>query len=286
MGTLCLIQLRISILMIILAVFTFFYKKNMWKDHFSKNKYLYLTWFFTFIPVFGSNSIETRTIFFTECIALIVTVDLLLPYLNKYDKGTIICCNVATLLVYGFVLKYTIKNYQNYKYILQQLKNPNASIISVPQITELNNKFLNSYIREPIKFGPFENAQGFVQNNIHIKCMKILHHKKTLYLLPEDIVVHIYKNDLQKNHFIYNKNKEMIIVKQRSDKKISSVSFKLNTEDISSLPFYKRFLTYKGNIYSTTKEYFETFSFQGENYLFICCPTNNIKRRIQKVIYH
>ena len=286
MGTLCLIQLRISILMIILAVFTFFYKKNMWKDHFSKNKYLYLTWFFTFIPVFGSNSIETRTIFFTECIALIVTVDLLLPYLNKYDKGTIICCNVATLLVYGFVLKYTIKNYQNYKYILQQLKNPNASIISVPQITELNNKFLNSYIREPIKFGPFENAQGFVQNNTHIKCMKILHHKKTLYLLPEDIVVHIYKNDLQKNHFIYNKNKEMIIVKQRSDKKISSVSFKLNTEDISSLPFYKRFLTYKGNIYSTTKEYFETFSFQGENYLFICCPTNNIKRRIQKVIYH
>lgn len=166
-----------------------------------------------------------------------------MPYLNKYGKGTIICCNVATLLVYGFVLKYTIKNYQNYKYILQQLKNPNASIISVPQITELNNKFLNSYSREPIKFGPFENAQGFVQNNTHIKCMKILHHKKTLYLLPEDIVVHIYKNDLQKNHFIYNKNKEMIIVKQRSDKKISSVSFKLNTEDISSLPFYKRFLT-------------------------------------------
>ena len=285
MGTICLMQLRISILMIILAVFTFCYKKYIWKDHLCKYKYLYLTWIFSFIPVFGSNTTETRTIFFTECIALIIAVDLLLPYLNKYGKGTIICCNIATLLVYSFVLKYTIKNYQNYKYILQQLENPATTIISVPQISELNNKFLNSYIREPIKFGPFENAQGFVQNNTHIKCMKILYQKKALYLLPEDIVAHMYKNDLKNNHFAYNKNKEMILVKQKNNKKINSVTFKLNTENISSLPFNKRFLAYKGNTYSTTKEYFETMPFRGENYLFICCPTNNIKRRIQKVIY-
>ena len=69
----------------------------------------------------------------------------------------------------------------------------------------------------------------------------------------------------------------MILVKQKNNKKINSVTFKLNTENISSLPFYKRFLAYKGNTYSTTKEYFETMPFRGENYLFICCPTNNIK---------
>lgn len=76
---------------------------------------------------------------------------------------------------------------------------------------------MNSYIREPIKFGPFENAQGFVQNNTHIKCMKILYHKKALYLLPEDIVAHIYKNDLKitispiikiKKWFLLNKKQQ------------------------------------------------------------------------------
>lgn len=45
----------------------------------------------------------------------------------------------------------------------------------------------------------------------------------------------------------------MILVKQKNNKKINSVTFKLNTENISSLPFYKRFLAYKGNTYSTTK---------------------------------
>ena len=284
-GTICLMQLRISILMIILAIFTFCYKKNIRKDHLCKYKYLYLTWIFSFIPVFGSNTTETRTIFFTECIALIIAVDLLLPYLNKYSKGTIICCNIATLLVYSFVLKYTIKNYQNYKYILQQLENPATTIISVPQISELNNKFLNSYIREPIKFGPFENAQAFVDNNTHVKCIKTLYGKKELHFIPKDIMNKIKSNSLKYNRYTYNNNKEMLAIKIATNCSPTSIKFLLYKEDINSLPFYKRLLAYHGNIYEQSNYYYDTINYGKSKYLLICCPTRNISRRIKYVVY-
>ena len=285
MGTICLMQLRISILMIILAVFTFCYKKNIWKDHLCKYKYLYLTWIFSFIPVFGSNTTETRTIFFTECIALIIAVDLLLPYLNKYGKGTIICCNIATLLVYSFVLKYTIKNYQNYKYILQQLENPATTIISVPQISELNNKFLNSYIREPIKFGSFENAQAFVDNNTHVKCIKTLYGKKELHFVPKDIMNKIKSNSLKYNRYTYNNNKEMLAIKIATNCSPTSIKFLLYKENINSLPFYKRLLAYYGNTYEQSNYYYDTINYGKSKYLLICCPTRNISRRIKYVVY-
>lgn len=284
-GVVCLLQLRITYLMLAFSLYTFFKKKDIWLSHFQKYKYFYLAWLFSFIPVFGSNTTETRTIFYTECLAMIICTDLLLVYLNKYSKACIICLNIFILCVYSIVLRYSIINYQNNKYIVQQLKAPNQTIISVPQIAALNNKFLANYIREPIKFGPFENAQGFVQDNTHVKCMKILFHKRKLYFLPEDIVAHITNNDLKSNQIVYNKNREMMIVKLKSKENITQVTFRLREENILSLPFYKRILAYKGNTYETSKYYYDTLDFKGQHYLLICCPTNNIKRRIQTILY-
>lgn len=284
-GVVCLLHLRITYIMLILSSYSFFKKKNIWLSHFRQYKYFYIAWLFSFIPVFGSNTTETRTVFYTECLAMIICIDLLVAYLYKYRKICTIFLNIFILCVYCIVLRFSIMNYQNHELIIQQLKDPNQTIISVPQIDALNNKFLSSYIREPIKFGPFENAQGFVQDNMHVKCMKILCHKRKLYFLPDDIVAHITKNDLKSNHIVYNKNHEMMIVKLKSKENITHVTFQLKDENITSLPFYKRILAYKGNTYETSKYYYDTLDFKGQHYLLICCPTNNIKRRIQTILY-
>ena len=285
MGAVCMSFLRISYLIILLSLFIYFKHKTIWLKHIQKYKYFYLTWLFSFIPVFGSGATETRTVFYPECIAMIISVDLITKNFAFLAKKIMLISNMIIIVMFGIVLKYSIQNYQNYRYIVQQLKNPNSSIIAIPQIDELNNSYLNNYIREPIKFGPFENAQGFIKDNFHVKCLKVLYSKHTLCLLPEDIVNHIYKKDLNPKKIIYNKNKEMMIVKQNSNKNITHVSFSLNPEDINSLPFYKRRLAYQGSTYSVSKDYYDTLSFRGEHYLLICCPTNNIKRRIRKVVY-
>ncbi len=88
MGVNILTQSKISTyIMLILAVFTYIQKKNIWKEHLSKYKYFYLTWIFSFIPVFGSGVTESRTIFFTELVAMIISNNLFtFAYLNKYGK--------------------------------------------------------------------------------------------------------------------------------------------------------------------------------------------------------
>ena len=284
-GIVCLLQLRISYLMLIVSLYTFFKKKAIWTPHFHQYKYVYIAWLFSFIPIFGSNTTETRTIYYTECLSMIICLDLLVVYLSKYSKPCVICLNIIMICVYGIVLKYSIMNYQNNKFIIQQLNNPNKNIISVPQIAALNNKFLSNYIREPIKFGPFENAQGFVRDNTHVKCMKALYHKRTLYFLPEDIVAHIHNHDLKNGQFVYNQNHEMMIVKLKSRQNITHVTFRLKDENTNLLPFYKRGLAYKEKTYETSNNYYDTLEFNGQHYLLICCPTNNIKRRIQTILY-
>ena len=241
LGGVNLLHLRISYLMLAVSLFSFYKEKEMWKKHFLQYKFFYLTWLFSFIPVFGSGSTETRVIFYTEFIAMIITTSLLLNHKSfKNHKSIIISCNIAILLMYTIVLRYSLENYKNEQYILQQLQNPKTEIISVPQIKPASNPILSyifdNYLREPVKFGPFENAQGFVQNNAHVKCMKILFNKKKIYFLPKDIVEKLKRNQIRKSFFIYNKHKELMILEIKEKCLIKEVKLSLKNENINTLP--------------------------------------------------
>lgn len=290
LGGVNLLHLRISYLMLAISLFSFYKKKEMWKKHFQQYKYFYLTWLFSFIPVFGSGSTETRVIFYTEFIAMIIATSLLLNHYSfKYKTSIIISCNIVILLMYAIVLHYSLENHKNEQYILQQLQNQKIEIISVPQIKPISNPILSyifdNYLREPVKFGPFENAQGFVQNNAHVKCIKILFNKEKLYFLPKDIVEKLKKNQIRKSFFIYNTHKELIILEIKENCQIKEVKLLLKDEDINTLPFYKRFLAYRADSYIIPEGYYETLVYNQKKYLIICCPTRNISRRLKNITY-
>lgn len=287
-GCINLLHLRITYLMMVLSLIVYIKKKIIWQEHFDRYKYFYLCWMFSFIPVFGSGSTESRVIFFTEFVAMIITIDLILKLCNK-KVGSIVClgCNIIMLIIYIIVFHYSLINYKNNQYIVQQLKNRKVFIIEVPQIKPINNVLLeyifDNYIREPIKFGPFENAQGFVQSNAHVKCMKILYGKNKLYFIPKDITELINNKSLHINNYVYNKNKEMFIIRTEYDCIPQSVKLILNKEDINTLPFYKRMLAYKEDTYDIEQGYFDTLVVNHQKYVIACCPTRNISRRIKGI---
>lgn len=289
-GGVNLLHLRVSYLILAVSFFSFYKKRNTWKEHFCQYKYFYLAWLFTFIPVFGSGATETRVIFYTEFIATIIVINLLVSIKSyKYQKGLTIGCNVAMLLMYVPVLHYSLENYKNAQYILQQLKTPQVEIVSVPQIKPSSNPILSSifdnYLREPVKFGPFENAQGFVQNNTHVKCMKILFDKEKLYFLPKDMVEKITRNQIRKASFTYNAHKELMVLEINPQGQIKEVKLLLKNENINFLPFYKRLLAYRSDSYTVPESYYDTLSYHQKKYLVICCPTRNIYRRIKNIVY-
>lgn len=116
LGCVNLTQLRITYIMLILSVITYIQKKNIWKEHFSIYKYFYLTWIFTFIPVFGSGVTESRTVFFTELVAMIISINLLLRLFKMASKKSLLLSiygiNGIILLLYSAVLYYSLLNYQ------------------------------------------------------------------------------------------------------------------------------------------------------------------------------
>jgi hypothetical protein len=217
-----------------------------------------------------------------------IVINLLLS-IHKYQKGLTIGCNVAMLLMYVPVLHYSLENYKNDQYILQQLKTPQVEIVSVPQIRPASNPVLSSifdnYLREPVKFGPFEYAQGFVQNNAYLKCIKILFDKDKLYFLPKDIVEKMKRNQIKKTFFTYNTHKELMVLEIKANCQIKEVKLLLKDEDLNSLPFYKRILAYREHSYIVPEGYYDTLSYHQKKYLIVCCPTRNIARRIKNIAY-
>ena len=285
-----LLHLRISYLMLAVSLFYFCKKSETWKEHFGKFKYYYLAWFFSFIPIAGSGVTETRVLFYAEFIAMIIVSGLLLNNNGwKYKRSITIGTNAVMLLMYTVVLCYTLENYTNDKFILKQLKDPKVEMVSVPQIRPASNPVLlsifDNYVREPFRFGPFEFFQGFVQDNAHVKCLKILFGKDKLYMLPKDIVEKIKSNKIRKDVFTYNAYKELMVLEVKADSQIKEVKFLLNDEDINLLPFYKRLLAYRSNSYTVPEGYYDTMVYNNKKYLIVCCPTNNILRRIKDIVY-
>lgn len=290
LGCVNLLHLRISYLMLIISLLIYLKKREVWKSHFKQYKYLYLTWFFTFIPIFGSGTTETRVIFYTEFIAMMIVASLIHQLCQqRYDKNITICSNLLMLCLYGIVFSYSYRNHQNALFIEQQLNNPQLSIVEVPQIRPSDNYFLSeifdNYVREPIKFGQFENAQGFVQTNAHVRCMKILYNKPQLYFIPQDIFNKIKDNQIKLNELVYNEKKELMITQIQQDCTPKNVKLLLNKEDIASLPFYKRILAYKNDSYEVDKDHYDTLLYNNRKYLLVCCPTRNISRRIDVLTY-
>ena len=140
-------------------------------------------------------------------------------------------------------------------------------------------------MREPIKFGQFENAQGFVQTNAHVRCMKILYNKPQLYFIPQDIFNKIKDNQIKLNELVYNEKKELMITQIQQNCTPKNVKLLLNKEDIASLPFYKRILAYKNDSYEVDKDHYDTLLYNNRKYLLVCCPTRNISRRIDVLTY-
>lgn len=290
LGCVNLLHLRISYLMLIVSLLTFLKKRDLWDEHFDKYRYFYLTWIFTFIPVFGSGATETRVVYYTEFIAMMIIANIIiLLYQQRYKRMMTVFANLIMFPLYCVVLHYSYKNHQNALSIEHQLNEAKTSVIEVAQIRPIDNYVLSeifdSYVREPIKFGPFENAQGFVQDNSHVKCMKILYGKSQLYFIPQDILYKIKENQIKYNKFIYNKNKEMIVTQIQPTCTPKDVKLLLNKEDIASLPFYKRKLAYKSDLYEIQKGYYDTLHYANRKYLLICCPTRNISRRISTLVY-
>ena len=284
----CMSKLRLSYILLAASALARFRCRELWRQHLGQYKYFYMAWVFAFIPVFGSDTTETRAFFYPECIAAVILCHLAVLYCSSRRttrRVLVRALNTVTLIVYCVVMACAVTNYCNYKYIVQQLEDPSVAVVAVPHMTAADNTFIAGYIQEAVKFGTFENAQAFVHDDTHITCLKVLYGRKVLRMLPADMVRRLSKGGINENSFVYDDSRNIMAVRMKEAKGVHSVTLCLKPEDADTLPLTKRLSAYRGNTYSVPALRFDTLSVNSRHYLLICCPTNNIKRRIAKIAY-
>ena len=284
----CLLQLRVSYLMIALSALARYRNNVAWIRHFHCYRYVYLTWLLAFIPVLGSGSTETRTFFYPECIAMFICCGLVLQWCRHRPCGArrlTVALNAVLLTAYAVVLHFAVQNSRNCNLVVKRLEAPSAAVVAVPHMAAADNRFVKGYVREPVKFGAFENAQAFVPSDPYVRCLRILYHKKSLCLLPSDIVGRMLHDDIRPGRFVFDGNRNIVVVRLAGDRAVTRAGFALSRESDCQQPFYRRLFRYGSNFYWTPQDRFATLTVGGRRYLVVCCPTNNIKRRIEKVVY-
>jgi len=232
---------------------------------------------------------ETRALFFAELLATILLLDLLLTRCSwKHQRvASMVLCAVM-LAVYIPALALSVRNYHNSQVILTQLKDPKTTLIKVPQIKDIDNGYLQyifkNYVREAVRFGIFEQAQGFDPQNEYVRCAEVWYHKSPLYFLPADLLDMITRHPQTFKKPTTNPGHELMVL-QTSKWQVTDVQFQLRDENVDTLSTGQWLVAYKGNTYQLPAHKFGIMTIDGRNYLIMACPTTNIRRRIVHVMY-
>lgn len=285
LAVICFYQMRILWLLLLLAAVCAVKRKEMVRQWGSNNRYIFITLFFSLGIVAASGATETRTLYYSELISAILLIRLVAHLRMEKMAGRLAkAANIAMLMLYVPVVVMASKNHSNYNNIVQQLQQRQQTLISVPQIHTHNafTKYIfTCYMREPIMFGVYQHAQGFDQQNEHLRALKVLFHKPYLTILPYDLAKKVANNQIGK---LTKSADGQLYIAPLHRAQVEGITLKLRKEDTASLSLKQRLTRYPSDEATIDKRKFGCIGYRQRQYLVFCAPTSNIDRRLQRVI--
>lgn len=279
-----LIQFRTVYLFSLLMLGLGWKRKTALKAHIARHRYLYITFLTALLLTLASGSTETRALFFPEWLSALLLVSLITDRNIGCHRLPLILPTLIMLAVYVPAVVLSIRNYRNYVFIERQLHQPGSTVISVRQIHKFRNPLLSyiftNYVREPVRFGINEQAQGFDPGNEYVRCAEALYGKPQLCFLPEELA------RLMKNHSrrlvrpVRNNLAEIAVVEIPRHQKHHPLVLPLRPEPPDTLPFVRRLTTYAGNTYDIPDGKYAVITLSGHHYLVFCLPPGRISRRL------
>ena len=281
-------NIRILWFLIILLIATYRYHKDIFTIHIHHWVYAYFMLFLTLCIVIVGGAGNERVGFFTDFIALLLFVSLLLlwPKINSISQSIVM---VLCLLMLLIIIPVTYLYYQNMRHttnIVNQLKDPMISVVSVKQIDENYSGLLNiirtRYVDEPVIFGFYVYYQAFDPQNRNVRCAAYLYGKDNILFLPSDVVEYMEKDEEFYDEFHEDEHRRLIVKRLSNNQRVHNVTIEL-TNEVNNLHFYQYLLTYPNNEYKLTNDQFKVIKVANSKYLVLLCPTSNIYRRIAKI---
>lgn len=264
---------RISWLLLLTLVFS----KNI-KDY----TYAIVAWVAALAIVIVCGTTVERVAICADFIAMLICLSIWQGKVRRYILfGTVILC-VCTAIP---AILFSQQNYQNYLYHRSQLQKPENSIIKVRQLDTdsnwLTKIIAKRYVFPTIEFGFYSCYMAFDEQDSNNMAVAQLYHKKSVVMLPEDVINKIENDSNAYKHYEADEHNNLFIQQITNDSKISSVVFKLHDE--VPINFYQRLLTYHGDEYKLDPFNFQQVEIGNRQYIVMTIPPSNIRRRIKSI---
>ena len=276
-------NIRITWLLLLVIIYAWWRQKEILKKELHSRHYVYFTLLMALGVVFVCGTNSDRVGFFTDLIASLLLVSLLLR-LNIRKQYIIGICSILLLITIPAAIYYNYQNYEHKNLIYDP--SPKEKVVMAVKSFDADASWLSKmlrsrYVQEPVEFGYYIYYQAFNADNLNNRCAAALLHLKSVAFLPEDVLQKIHQNGDAYQDFELDEHAQLYIKRLDADQQVQRIIIKLNDE-VEGLWFYQRLLTYPNDEYEV--EQFKTLDIEGKRYLIFTKPTTNIYRRIKEIV--
>ncbi len=282
------LNMHITWLLIVVVVVARLRRKTVLSDELRRHRVIYCALVPAVCLVFACGQSAARVCFHVDFLASLLLVSLLLR-LAPWRKGrTLAVCAVAimtavTISVAGFAWE----NGRNYDFQMAQQRDASVDVVKVRQVDKTGSRLFDAlvdrYVLPSVVFGFNTCYQGFDADDINLRSAAVLYGKKRVIYLPEDVVEKMSADSSAFSRLATDSRGDIAVLRMPQGHKVSSLGFVLRGENPDTIPFYKRFLIYKGDVYDMPEQKFKTVDICGRTYLVFAVPLPNISRRVKDI---
>ncbi len=281
-------NMRVTWLLVIALLVLFRRQRTLLTAHLRNNFYLYIALLVSVGIVFLCGTNLERVCFFTDFMAMLLLVQLLLQTVGpRWRKGlmTSACVVLAVLFVGAYIVRRD--NLDRWQYAEQQMQQPGRELIATKHAGGLRcplaGYLRNHYINPSIDYGFYCSYMGFDSHDINMRCAARLYNKPSMTFLPEEVVRNVEADSLAYRTCRLVDDHSLYVWRLGRDRDVRSVRFVLGPEDTSQLWPHQRLLAYRDDTFELDDFNFEVVRIGGRPYLVFTRPTTNIVRRLDHI---
>ncbi|MBQ9669134.1 MAG: hypothetical protein IJV45_10410 [Prevotella sp.] len=280
------VNLRIFWLLLLVSVIVWRRDKDLMKTELSHRKYGYLALIPALAIIFLCGTHLERVAFMADFIAMMLLLSLLLrtSVFGRWRHALTVAGCWLMLLAFIPVVALRIENYSISSHLIGQLEDPGKTVI-VARTPAYRDNWLVSAMRDRFTIPTCRFDFFSLYNNINLRYCKAYFHKEKLVFMPEPVMRRIESDTTAYERCTLVDNANLCIVRLHHNRPVKKMKFVLDSENTSELGFPERLLAYQGDVYEPEDFRFWTVTIDQRRFLVFSCPTKNIFRRINHVVW-
>lgn len=278
--------MRITWLLLIVAVVAWVRRRDVLSGELRRHYVIYSALLPAAGLVFLCGQSSERVCFHLDFLSSLLLVSLLVS-LAPWRKGRVLAVGGVAIMtaVTVAVVGAALENGRNYRYQMVQQHNVSTETVKVRQLRKTGSAMFDAlvdrYVLPSVVFGFNTCYQGFDADDINLRSAAALYGKRRVIYLPEDVVEKMENDTAAYARLATDSRGDIAVMRLPQGRRVASLRFILNEERSETIPFYKRFLIYRGDVYEMPAEKYKTVSICGRTYLIFAVPLSNITRRIK-----